>query len=81
MFRRTGGVIRAYFRYTQPDGSRYALPLGHYDENGTVGLTLAQARSKAGELSKLYVAGEKDLRAYLYAVDSDHDPLWAELAI
>jgi len=71
VFRRTGGVIRAYFRYTQPDGSRYALPLGHYDEDGTNGLTLAQARSKAGELSKLYVAGEKDLRAYLDAVEAD----------
>jgi integrase len=71
VFRRTGGVIRAYFRYTQPDGSRYALPLGHYDEDGTNGLTLAQARSKAGELSKLYVAGKKDLRSYLDAVEAD----------
>ena len=71
VFRRTGGVVRAYFRYTQTDGSRFALPLGHCDELGTNGLTLAQARAKAGELSKLYLAGEKDLRTYLEAVEAE----------
>ena len=71
VFRRTNGVTRAYYRYTQPDGSRYALPLGHYDEDGANGLTLAQARTKAGELSKLYLSGEKDVRAYLDAIEAD----------
>jgi integrase len=70
VFRRSGGVTRAYFRYTQPDGSRYALPLGQYEEDGANGLTLAQARVKAGELSKLYQTGEKDLRAYIDAVEA-----------
>jgi integrase len=72
VFRRTGGVIRAYFRYTQADGTRYALPLGHYDEDGRNGLSLGEARSKAAELSKLYVSGVKDLRGHLEAEEAAH---------
>lgn len=65
VFRRTGDVVRAYFRHTQTDGSRYALPIGHFDESGRDGISLAQARERAGELSKLYLAGVKDLREHL----------------
>ncbi|EIC23792.1 tyrosine-type recombinase/integrase [Thiorhodovibrio frisius] len=65
VFRKTGGVTRAYFRYTQSDGSRYAFPLGHCDENGRDGLSLADARTKASELSKLYLSGIRDIRGYL----------------
>lgn len=67
VFRRSGGDIRAYFRHTQADGRRYALPLGHFDEDGRDGLTLAEARAKSGELSKLYLSGVKDLRAHIEA--------------
>jgi integrase len=70
VFRRSGGDIRAYFRYTQADGSRYALPLGHFDEEGCDGLTLAEARAKSGELSRLYLSGVKDLRAHLEAEEA-----------
>ena len=65
VFRRTGGVVRAYFRHTQTDGTRYALPLGHYDEDGRDGLSLSEARAKAANLSKLYLSGVRDLRAHL----------------
>lgn len=67
VFRRSGADIRAYFRHTQADGSRYALPLGHFDEAGRDGLTLTEARTKAGELSRLYLSGVKDLRAHFEA--------------
>lgn len=82
VFRRTGGgVIRAYFRHIQSDGTRYALPIGQYDETGRDGLTLAQTRARAGELSKLYQGGVKDLRAYLEAEETErqaaHDAVQA----
>jgi integrase len=67
VFRRSGGLVRAYFRHTQTDGNRYALPLGHFDEEGRNGLSLTEARAKAGELSKLYLSGVKDLRVHLEA--------------
>lgn len=72
LFRRTGdGVIRTYFRHVQSDGKRYALPIGQYDEAGRDGLTLAQARARAGELSKLYQSGVKNLRAHLEAEEAE----------
>ncbi|HSD39042.1 MAG TPA: tyrosine-type recombinase/integrase [Rhodocyclaceae bacterium] len=54
-----------YFRYTTSTGKRVFLPLGAYDPRGIDGLTLAQARAKAGELSKLYQSGIVDLKEYL----------------
>ena len=72
VFRRTGdGVIRAYFRHVQSDGTRYALPISQYDETARDGLTLAQIRARAGELSKLYQGGVKDLRAHLEAEETE----------
>lgn len=53
-----------YFRYTGPDQKQIRLPIGFYDPDGNSGLSLAQAREKAGELSRLYQT-EKDLRGYL----------------
>ena len=70
VFRRSGGDVRAYFRHTQADGTRYALPLGHFDQEGRDGLSLTEARAKAGELSKLYLSGVKDLRAHLDAEEA-----------
>lgn len=43
-----------YFRYTASDGSRQWLAVGQYDPSGRAGLTLADARQKAGGYSKLY---------------------------
>ena len=60
-----------YFRYTTPTGSRYAVPIGNYHPKGLNGLTLAQAREKAGGLSKLYQSGVKDLRAYFEQQEAD----------
>ncbi len=66
LFRRTSsGAIVAYFRYTLPDGRRDSLPIGQYDESGRHGLTLAAARSKAGELSMVYQSGIRDIREHL----------------
>lgn len=70
VFRRSGEIVRVYFRHTQADGSRYALPLGHFDEEGRDGLSLAEARSKAAELSKLYLSGVKNLREHLEAEEA-----------
>jgi integrase len=56
--------VSFYFRYTHA-GKKKALPIGTYDENGSSGLTLAQARDKAGELSKLYQSGVTDLHTHL----------------
>jgi hypothetical protein len=54
-----------YFRYTTPDGKQAQVPLGVYDSTGQAGLTLKEARARAGELSKLYQGGTRDLHAHL----------------
>ena len=56
-----------YFRYTDPDGKRVTMPIGKYCEHGRDGSTLAAARVKAGELSKLYQGGVKDLKGHVDA--------------
>ncbi|GAA5181233.1 site-specific integrase [Niveibacterium umoris] len=54
-----------YFRYTSESGERVRLPLGRFDATGKNGLTLDAARTKAGELSKLYQSGVKNVREHL----------------
>lgn len=54
-----------YFRYSDSSGKRDSLTLGSYDAKGVDGLTLKDARAKAGELSKLYQDGKRDLREHL----------------
>lgn len=49
-----------YFRYTGPDGKQARLALGSYDIVG-----LKDARAKAGDLSRLYQDGYRDLHAFL----------------
>lgn len=56
-----------YFRYTDNHGGRVRLPLGAYSPNGQGGMTLAEAREKADELSSKYRAGAKDLKEHLEA--------------
>lgn len=60
-----------YFRYTTSDGSRDTLPIGAYDPKGSAGLKLAEARSKAGQWSKMYQSGIKDLRIHFAKTESD----------
>lgn len=60
-----------YFRYTTSDGSRDTLPIGTYDPKGRAGLKVAEARNKAGQWSKMYQAGIKDLRIHFAQAESD----------
>ena len=62
---RPNGERHFYFRYTNSKSERVFLPLGVYDQAGVDGLTLKEARLKAGELSRLYQSGIRDLREYI----------------
>jgi integrase len=59
------GRAAFYFRYTSPEGKQAQLPLGIYDSDGKAGLALRDATARAGELSRLYQDGHRDLHAYL----------------
>ena len=70
---RGGGTLRArlgaggiawYFCYDH-EGQKRKLPLGSYDDSGLRGPSLAQARERAGALSKLYRSGITDLHEHL----------------
>jgi integrase len=56
-----------YFRYTDSEGKRVTMAIGKYCEEGRDGLTLAVARGTAGDLSKLYQSGVRDLKGHLEA--------------
>lgn len=60
-----------YFRYTTGDGSRDTLPIGVYDPKGRTGLKLADARTIAGQWSKLYQSGIKNLRNHFAQLEAD----------
>lgn len=71
---RNAGALRAkggakgasfYFRYRTSDGRYDDLPLGPFDAKGRDGLSLTEAKTRAGELSRRYLAGERDLRLSL----------------
>lgn len=62
---RPSGEQLFYFRYTDANGERVFLPIGPYDPSGTDGLTLKEARLKAGEWSRLYQSGIRNLREHL----------------
>jgi len=62
-FRKTGGRIRVYFRFTKPDGSRDELPLGWYDERGRDGWTLERVRKEAADMRERLQSGSGDVRA------------------
>lgn len=59
-----------YFRYTDSNGGRDDYPIGTYCPKGANGLTVAQAREKAQELSRIYRDGAKDLRKHLEAQEA-----------
>lgn len=71
---RNAGALRAkggakgasfYFRYRKSSGAYDDFPLGRFDAKGRDGLTLSEAKTRAGELSRRYLAGERDLRLVL----------------
>jgi integrase len=73
---RNAGALRAkggpngarfYFRYRDSLGRYDDLPLGQFDTKGRDGLSLANAKARAGELSRRYLAGDRDLRLILDA--------------
>ena len=41
--------------------------MGQFDPTGKAGLTLKEARAKAGELTRLYLAGTVDIKGHLAA--------------
>jgi integrase len=47
------GARVCMYRYTRPDGTRDILKVADYDPRGVVGLTLHEAREKAGEMARL----------------------------
>jgi len=59
-----------YFRYVDPTGKQDSIAIGVYDVEGRQGLTLRKAREKAGELSRLYQDGRRDLRAYVEHIEA-----------
>lgn len=71
--RRTGSGVVFYFRYAGGQGRRHALPLGAFDPKGRDGLTLSEARARAGTLSRRYRAGERDLRGALWLEQREHE--------
>lgn len=60
----TYGSRVCMYRYTRADGARDILKVGDYDSRGVAGLTLHEAREKAGELARLASAGN-DVRVVL----------------
>lgn len=60
-----------YFRYTTSTGARDTLAIGSYHPRGVGGLTVAQAREKASEWSRLYQSGIKDLRQHFEQLEAD----------
>lgn len=73
---RNAGALRAkggpngarfYFRYRDSVGRYDDLPLGQFDTKGRDGLSLADAKARAGELSRRYLSGDRDLRLILDA--------------
>lgn len=62
--RLANGALAWYYRYTAPTGMRDRLPLG-------TGLSLADARHLAADLSRRYQSGDRDLRAILDAEDRE----------
>lgn len=58
------GARVCMYRYTRADGTRDILKVADYDARGVAGMTLHEAREKAGELARLAGAGN-NVRALL----------------
>src|SRR5262245_16230470 len=59
---RTGAHF--FFQYFSPDGDKRYFPLGPFDAQGKVGLTLLAARDRYAALSALYRSGITDIHAH-----------------
>jgi integrase len=57
-------AVLLYFQYFDK-GKKKLLALGEYEESGVRGLSLTQARDRAGMFSKLYRSGTTDLHDHL----------------
>jgi len=59
--------VQLYFQYFRPgeQEKKRVLSIGPYDQSGTRGLSLPQARARAAELSALYREGITDLHEHL----------------
>jgi hypothetical protein len=53
-----------YFQYFAPDARKRLFALGPFDVQGEHGLSLAAARTRSSELSKLYRSGVTDIHAH-----------------
>jgi hypothetical protein len=60
------GARVCMYRYTRPDGTRDILKVADYDPRGVAGMTLHEARQKAGEMARL-AGASGNLRAALDA--------------
>lgn len=60
-----------YFRHTVAAGQRDTLLIGPYDSKGREGLTVAQARARAGDWARLYLSGVHQLRHHFAQLDED----------
>ena len=58
------GARVCMYRYTRVDGTRDTLKVADYDPRGVTGMTLHEARERAGELARMAGVG-KNLRATL----------------
>lgn len=62
----TTGRKSFYYRCAGPGGERQTLALGEYSQKGgRAGLTLTDARDKAGAFERMYRNGIKDLRGHI----------------
>lgn len=64
------GARRVMFRYTREDGSRDTLAIADYDSTRVRGIDLAEARQRAGALTRMLQDGVRDLRGHLDAADA-----------
>ncbi len=69
------GTVSCVFRYAV-NRRVVDMPLGRFDEAGRAGLSLAEARAKAGELQRMIQAGIPDPKAWL----AEQERLKAEAA-
>ena len=65
-----GEHVLFYFRYTDSAGDRGAIPLGEWSGSGGP-LSLKAARERADELSRRYLAGQRDLGDILRAEEAE----------
>lgn len=61
-----GREVSIYYRHVDAQGVRRDVAIGRFDTSGAAGMTLDEARKRAGELAQLHAGGVKDIAAYLH---------------